>query len=244
MVSPQAQVTGTRPKSATPTEDSMLQQTRYRDEDGRTLPVLVWHWPAPVLAIASGPLGGGLGLRHWVVNAQVRSTYSRQNSDQHLASIAAELRLDGPGVGMLTAADVEAVQSASEAGVTAAATVGLGVTTLAALPEQCAGQPDRGIAGPAAPGTINIVALMPRRLTEAALVNAVITVTEAKTQAVMDAGVRATGTATDAVSVVCPADGHAEPFGGPRSTLGAPLARVVHQTVRAGAAAWLAGAGR
>ncbi len=57
------------------------------------------------------------------------------------------------------------------------------------------------------PGTINIVAFAPVRLSDAALVNAVATITEAKAQALWELGLAATGTATDAVTVLCPADG-------------------------------------
>jgi adenosylcobinamide amidohydrolase len=65
-------------------------------------------------------------------------------------------------------------------------------------------------------------------------VNAVMTVTEAKAQALFEAGVPGTGTASDAVCIVCRPDGAAEPFAGPRSRVGAPLARAVHTAVRRG----------
>ena len=76
------------------------------------------------------------------------------------------------------------------------ATVGLGTPIWAAAPP--AGRRRR----PAGrgPGTINIVAYVPVRLGDAALVNAVATVTEAKAQALTGARAAATGTATDAVS--------------------------------------------
>jgi adenosylcobinamide amidohydrolase len=78
---------------------------------------------------------------------------------------------------------------------------------------------------------VNIVGIVPERLSPAALVNAVLTVTEAKAQALWDAGVAATGTASDAVCIVCPTDGPEHPFGGPRSQWGARLARAVHRAV-------------
>src|SRR5262249_30723422 len=81
---------------------------------------------------------------------------------------------------------------------------------------------------------INIVAQLPVRLTDAALLNALTTATEAKSQALQAAGIPGTGTASDAVTVSCPVSGPAEPFGGPRSTWGARLARAVHDAVRAG----------
>ena len=72
-------------------------------------------------------------------------------------------------------------------------------------------------------------------LRDAACVNAVMTATEAKTQAVLEAGFRATGTATDAICVAAPAAGEPEDFAGPRSLWGARIARAVHAAVHAGA---------
>jgi adenosylcobinamide amidohydrolase len=84
------------------------------------------------------------------------------------------------------------------------------------------------------PGTINVVAQLPVRLADAALLNGLCTATEAKTQALLDEGVPGTGTASDAVTLVCPVDGPVEAFAGPRSTWGARLARAVHAAVLAG----------
>jgi len=84
-------------------------------------------------------------------------------------------------------------------------------------------------------GTINLVVVIPERLADGALVNAVATATEAKAQALWDLGLRATGTATDAVCILCPDEGRAHAFGGPRSVWGARLARAVHGAVLAGA---------
>jgi adenosylcobinamide amidohydrolase len=86
------------------------------------------------------------------------------------------------------------------------------------------------------PGTINIVAFVPCALDESALVNAVMTVTEAKSQVLFEHGVPGTGTASDAVCVVCTGDdnGARERFAGPRSRIGASLARAVHRAVGQG----------
>ncbi|MFC7275421.1 adenosylcobinamide amidohydrolase [Paractinoplanes rhizophilus] len=91
------------------------------------------------------------------------------------------------------------------------------------------------------PGTVNVVVWVPPRLGDAALVNAVATVTEAKTQAIRELGLAATGTATDAVCVLCPAEGEAAEYGGPRSTWGARLARAAYRAVLRGGAINLAG---
>ena len=83
-------------------------------------------------------------------------------------------------------------------------------------------------------GTINVLVVLPERLSDGALVNTIVTATEAKVQALRELGLEATGTATDAVCVVCPEDGRASAFGGPRSVWGARLARAVHAAVVAG----------
>lgn len=199
-----------------------------RTEDGTALPYACWALTGPALAISSAPLGGGIGLRWWVINATVPMSYRRDDPDAHLTALADQADLRGPGVGLLTGVDVRRTVTCDEAGVRIWATVGLGTPILAAA------DPDPG-ADPARVGTINVVAALPVRLSDAALVNAVATITEAKSQALVELGLRATGTATDAVVVLCPPDGPPEPYGGPRSTWGARLARVAHRTVRDGA---------
>jgi adenosylcobinamide hydrolase len=205
-----------------------------RVEDDLTLPFAVWTTTEPWLVLSSAPVGGGLGPRRWIINAQVRSGYARTDLDVHLAELAlatgtrAGSRLaPGAGVGLLTAADVGAMASASDAGVWVDATVGVRVPTWAAAPSST---------DPVEVGTINVVAFVPVRLSDAALVNAVTTMTEAKTQALLDVGIEGTGTATDAVCVACPLDdrdGEAR-FAGPRSEWGARLARATFAAVRAG----------
>jgi adenosylcobinamide amidohydrolase len=195
-----------------------------RREDGAELTMAAWRFDVPLLGLSSAPYGGGWGERHWVLAAQVAHDYRRLDPERHLAGLARGLALGGPGIGMLTAVDVREVRTAWGDGVAVAATVGVTRPCWAAA----AAEPDKA-ASPA--GTVNIVAVLPRRLSRAALVNAVMTVTEAKSQALWDGGVPGTGTASDAVAVLCPQTGPAEPFGGPRSRWGARLARAAHGAV-------------
>jgi adenosylcobinamide amidohydrolase len=208
----------------------------WRDESGERLPLACWHPGPGYLMISSGVLGGGIGPREWVLNAQVPGRYARTDPARHLLQLAGGLGLTGPGVGMLTAAHVTDLILRSDQGVEVAATVGLRVPTWAAAP---AGAADPELA----PGTINIIVYVPVPLADAALVNAVITATEAKAQAVLEAGFRGTGTATDAVCVAAPViagGGVAEDFAGPRSAWGARIARAVHAAVLAGATGYAA----
>jgi adenosylcobinamide amidohydrolase len=210
------------------------------------VPLLVWRFPEPRLCVSSAVLGGGTGTRHWVLNASVPISYSRTDPAHHLTEIATALGLDGVGVGLLTAVDVSNHHQAEDTGVAVTATVGLGSPAWAAAPDGHLRRegPTAGWrpAGPGRPvGTINVVAALPVHLTGAALVNAVVTATEAKAQALWEAGVEATGTASDAICVHCPADGAEIDYAGPRSDWGARLARAVHAAVLAGARQWLAG---
>jgi adenosylcobinamide amidohydrolase len=182
--------------------------------------------------ISSGVTGGGIGPREWVLNAQVPAGYSRLDPAVHLAELAAGLGLEGEGVGLLTAARVaDAVQREDE-GVRAAATVGLRVPVWAVVPS---GTADGELAPAWRSGTINIIVSVPVPLSDAAYVNAVMTATEAKAQAVLEAGFRATGTASDAICVAAPEAGEPEDFAGPRSLWGARIARAVHSAVHTGA---------
>lgn len=190
------------------------------------LPVLVWRCARPWLAISSGAYGGGLGVRSWVLNATVPSVYDRPDPAEHICQVSTRLGLAGAGTGLLTAVDVRHVVSATSDGVT------VQVTTGVSEPVWAAGT-DLAAVG-YRPGTINVVGWSPVRLSDAALVNAVATVAEAKAQVLGEAGVGGTGTCTDATVLLCPADGTAEPYGGPRSRIGSLLARTVHRAVSAG----------
>ncbi|GAB3161112.1 adenosylcobinamide amidohydrolase [Microbispora hainanensis] len=265
----------------------------HRTEDGLRLGTLLWRFGPGWRMISSAMLGGGIGPREWVLNAQVAAGYSRMDPVEHMDALGP----GGPGVGMMTAAVVERYVTAADGGAEAVATVGLGVPTWAAAPEgvpdpgvpavpepTAEGVPDPGlpaarepapepapepasasarepvgsaVSGPARepvgagdagmpetggraprPGTINILVAVPVAFSDPALVNAVMTVTEAKTQALLEAGFPCTGTASDAVCVAVREDGPAEEFGGPRSVWGARIARAVHRAVLDGARDW------
>jgi adenosylcobinamide hydrolase len=195
-------------------------------------PVLVWRFPEPVRAIATTVMGGGLGHRSWALNAEVPLDYHEANPADHAARIADDLGLQGAGIGFLTAARVLDVVSVVDDDASCDATVGISTPTWAAAPD--------GSWSRWTPGTINLVCWVPAPLSDAALANALVSATEAKAQALFEAAVPGTGTASDAVAVCCPPGG-SEPYGGPRSPWGARLARAVHGAVSTGAARFLAG---
>ncbi|MFF2351176.1 adenosylcobinamide amidohydrolase [Kitasatospora sp. NPDC058115] len=220
-----------------------------RTEDGSCRHLLVWEAGPGWRMVSSGVLGGGIGERGWVVNAQVRAGYDRLDPDRHLAELARAEGLRGPGVGLMTAAEVDDCTFGEDGGALAVVTTGIGVPTWAAappavlpavLPGALPGAAVPAVPAPAGyvPGTINILAVVPAPVTDAGLVNLLATATEAKVQALLDAGYDCSGTPSDAVCVAVRApdgDQEADPFGGPRSRWGARLARAVHRAVVEGA---------
>jgi adenosylcobinamide hydrolase len=213
------------------------------DADVRSLPVLidlgptagsighclVWRFAPPLRAISSSIVGGGITEIGWVLNLTVDADYGRMDPAEHLIEVAGLAGLSGPGAALMTAVDVADWVSAEADGVRVVATVGVRRPVWAAAHAHAVTE-----AGHPNPGTINLVAWVPHRLSEAALVNAVATVTEAKVQALLDHHVPGTGTASDAVCVLCPVDGEPDPFGGPRSVWGGRLAQATYDAVSAG----------
>jgi adenosylcobinamide amidohydrolase len=182
--------------------------------------------------LSTAVLGGGLGVRRWVINAEVALDYERDDPAMHASAIADDLGVPaGQGTVLLTAARVLDVSTAGDDGATCSATVGVSLPTWAAAPD--------GAWSSWQPGTINLVCWVPAPMSDSALANLLMTVTEAKTQALLEAGIPGTGTASDAVVVCCPIGG-IEPYGGPRSTWGARTARAAHQAVAVGLDRYLA----
>lgn len=182
--------------------------------------------------LSSAVLGGGLGrMRSWL-NLQVPPSYTRTDPERHLRERGAVL--DGPVVGMLTAAPVAEHVTAAVGTARAVVTVGARHGLAAA------GQRPRLV--PRA-GTINVLGVSSVALSDAGLAGALQTAVEAKAQALAQAGVPAanasgfaTGTATDSICIACP-PGARESFAGPATRAGSDLARAVHAAVLRGALA-------
>ncbi|MFA6299032.1 MAG: adenosylcobinamide amidohydrolase [Nocardioides sp.] len=190
--------------------------------------VLLWRFEEPVRALSSASVGGGFSRPAWLLNIGVPHDYSRTDLDEHAAKIAAGQDLSGPGIAMFTAVDVTRAEHACFEGASVRATVGVTKPTWAADPEAGHGH---------WPGTINLVAHVPVALEPAAMVQALLAMTEAKTQALLEAQVPGTGTASDAITLLCSVAGPVQRFGGVRSTWGHRLAMATHAAVHQGLAA-------
>ncbi len=203
---------------------------------GAVGPVLVWRFPQPLRSISSAIVGGGIGICNWVLNMTVDPLYSRVDPATHIAEVAGALGLDGEGVGLLTAVNVGMHTNSVVEGATVISTAGVRrpvwvFDAREPLPESYSESVAVNHSSEHKPGTINLVCFVGQRLSDAALVNAVVTVTEAKTQALYASEVPGTGTASDAVCLLCPTGGSEDIFGGPRSYWGARLAAASYAAV-------------
>jgi iron complex transport system ATP-binding protein len=174
----------------------------------------------PLRVLSSAVVRGGLGAARAIVNLHVE--HDAQGSDRPLETLSERLieayardtSLPEPRIGLLTGARTEHAVEAEA--------------------EAWAWQPS----------TINTIVLVDGDPEPAAMVNAAMTVTEVKTLALLEAGVRdeagylVSGTSTDAVVIAATGRGPRARFGGPASELGATVARAAREALGCGIRAW------
>ena len=146
---------------------------------------------APLAVLSSAVVGGGRDALREILNVHVDDKYDGERPEEDLAAVAAELGIRERFVGLMTAAYTEYarcdVESQGEVTVAAVVSIGLSNTTSAGVTPPIGARPADDGHGPAdcaaapGPGTINVILLVDAALTSAAMVNAVITATEAKT---------------------------------------------------------------
>lgn len=187
--------------------------------------------------ISSSLWGGGFQKKRHLVNIQVPLDYGCEDAVWDVEQRVRALGLPPEDTAaMMTAAYVHQVAEESASGEQFALRcyVTAGVSNAARA----------GVRRPTYPGyragTINIIVVIDGRLTAAALVNAVITVTEAKTAALQELGIReesgllATGTTTDAVTIAATQrEQHSgvHQYAGVATELGCAMAEAVYRGV-------------
>lgn len=197
---------------------------------------LVVRFDRPARAASSAVLGGGLRDVHAVVHHSVRPGDERALAEPvvWLRGVCRQLALDPEtAVALVTGVDlartVRVEEAAAGISVVAFATAGLTNALRVGDPATFAS---------VAPGTINVIVVIDAPLSDAALVEAVSMTVEARTLAVLEAGVSstrsrlpATGTGTDAIVVVAPRDGATLAYCGKHTVLGERLGRSVLRAV-------------
>jgi iron complex transport system ATP-binding protein len=186
----------------------------------------------PLQALSSAVIGGGLLDVRYILNRHVPKGYDHPQPDVDLLTFAQASGIHEPFVGLMTAAFMHQARTntVQTDGLTVSAVVTAGLSN-ASVP---------GLSPPAVftPGTINIILLIDAQLTPAALVNAVITATEVKTQTILAQGTYtpeghlATGTSTDAIVVACTGRGQPLPYAGPATLVGWLIGRSVRAALQ------------
>lgn len=188
---------------------------------------LIVHSLEPLMAITSSITGGGILPARYILNMHVNKNYNCNSPAGDLVAFARSRGINETFHGFMTAVYLNKTKSVTlrEQNVTVTALVTAGMSNATSA----------GISEPAsfAPGTINIILLVDANLTHAALVNAVITVTEAKTASLHDKniltlnGLSATGTSTDAICIACTGRGELLNYAGSATVVGWLMARAV-----------------
>lgn len=208
----------------------------------RTGRFLVVRLARPHRMLSYAIVGGGFVERSAVAWCGVRNEELTPPVDPR-TFLASELDRAGLGgaVGLMTGASLDAYVDTSRAdagiAVRVVATVGLDNALRAGDPV---------VAGAPQVGTINVLCRSSVPLADAALLEMLSMVAEARTLAVLDAGVAsrqsgrpATGTGTDCTVVAAPLGTPALEYAGKHTVLGMLVGAAVFEAVSHGARAWL-----
>lgn len=180
----------------------------------------------PLKILSSDVLEGGFFHAGYILNHHIELDYGHDSPAKDLEKVLEELGIKERAAGMMTAVDLENVHITTCESVTAAVTGG--VTNAIASGEKQEGG-----------GTINIILLIDANLSDAAMVNAVINATEAKTLALRDLNIKskrseeiATGTSTDTIVVACTGKGEKLKYAGNATSLGECIGLATRKATR------------
>lgn len=203
--------------------------------------VMLVRLPVPMRILSTTVLNGAYTVTDTIIMVQVPLDYSGTDPESEVKAVLNELGLSDGTVCFMTAADMEKVITVDEQEYHGCRS--LVIATAGVKNAVYAGEliPDHIMAQLGGKGqhTINIMVVLDRPLHDIGLANAIITTTEAKTVALMDCGVRGTGTTSDAVAIVCPV-GEGEKYAGTATDAGICLARAVRNAVKGSTLKWYA----
>ena len=213
---------------------------------GKT-PVAVIRLKEKMEILSSAVTNSGNVISDTLMIMEVPKLYDDPDPAADLERVRKDLGLPESTVGFMTAAEIEYVTAFKETDfegmhTTVVATAGLGNKVIAGdeifdMDARLVRSAEREKLIRAGKklgkiGTINILAISPVALTDAAKVNAFIVITEAKTAAMQSLGHVETGTTSDAMAIISPVKGNKEKYCGTGTSLGISMARSVKEAVR------------
>lgn len=182
--------------------------------------------------LSSAIVGGGYSSTHHIINAYVDKDFHTDDPQAWLHDLAKTIHINETFIGLLTAVKLHKVRVATmqveNLTVSAIITAGVGNASSAGITLPFSSQPS----------TINTILLLDANLTQAAMLNAVITATEAKTAMLKEKNIltldgdSATGTSTDTVTIACTGNGNLQSYASPVTTIGWLIARSVRQALQ------------
>lgn len=198
-------------------------------------PWLIARFAAPLRVLSWAPYGAGYVMAQSVVWREVRNADLPEGFDVD-PWFASEMAQHVGAVGMITSRDIATFTQATVVidSVTAQCVATVGLTNAEAVGTRRSFEP-------ADFGTINLCVATDMALTEAAQLEALSIAIQARTAAVLAAGVTlptglATGTGTDCAALACP-PGSAR-YAGLHTPLGEAVGAAVSAAVAQGAEAW------
>jgi len=155
-------------------------------------------------AVSTG-LNGGRSRVKYLFNKQVPRTFNPPDPVKFVEEAALGLGISEPCFGLLTAVNMEYLQVIEDDYLTAFVTTGVSNGSEFRIEKEEKEKKEEKI------GTINIILISREKLSETALLGAIITATEAKGLALLEKGHTFLGTNTDAVIVAYEADSEMSP---------------------------------
>ncbi len=191
---------------------------------------LALGFPSDCRVLSSAVLNGGLAEASSFLNMKVAKQAAPpwHCPAETLARKVAELGLSSATVGMMTAASMQSLAYDSQENGTLRAEcwVTAGLSNLRRVGDAADAVP--------LPGTINICLYVNQPLSDAALAEALIMLTESKVTAIRDAGLLsllsglpASGTGTDSHAVFCRKEGEAQVYCGKHTLIGELIGKAV-----------------
>lgn len=202
----------------------------------------------PLQTLCSGIVGGGRRAARHIINRQVDYRYNHDCPAREMAEYCRTLGLEPEEcAGLMTAVNIESgvLETDGENGLNLVCfiTAGVGNPASAGRDAWCQAlpvtPPEKQQERKMTAGTINLIVLTNAVLTEYALVNTVITATEAKTMALMDMHVRdrygnqASGTTSDAILVGFAGTGPVVEYAGTATDFGLRLGKLIRRGIPA-----------
>lgn len=209
---------------------------------------LILSFEKPYRTLNSGLSNAGFAKTKTIINHHVDSKSCNSECDncehqkpveEHTQKVIDEFNLTQDAIVLMTAADMKnlSITSESSNSTEVVALITAGITNAVRVGEPASFYEQDGSFRRT--GTINIILVTDAKLSDRAMVGAIITATEAKTAILYALGVKskysegqATGTGTDSIVVVSNPDGHRIDYAGTHGKFGEMIGKTVLDGVR------------